>query len=115
MKTNNASSHHAGCFTTAWAATKLLPLLLLLILPGVVQAQFTYTINNATITITGYTGPGGAVAIPDTINGLPVTSIGYSAFGGCSSLRSVTIPDSVTSIGDRGVLLLHQPDQRNDS
>jgi hypothetical protein len=28
-----------------------------------------------TITITGYTGPGGDLAIPSTINGLPVTSI----------------------------------------
>ena len=37
---------------------------------------YTYTTNNGTITITGYTGPGGAVTIPGTINGLPVTSIG---------------------------------------
>ena len=36
--------------------TSLLPLLLLLTLPAVVQAQFNYTTNNGTITITGYTG-----------------------------------------------------------
>ena len=36
-----------------------------------------------------------SVTIPDS-----VTSIGYSAFSGCSSLTSVTISDSVTSIGD---------------
>ena len=65
-----------------------------------VQAQFNYTTNNGTITITGYTGPGGAVAIPDTINGLPVTRIGDSAFDGETSLTSVTIPNSVTSIGE---------------
>ena len=47
-----------------------------LALPAAVQAQFTYTTNNGTITITGYTGSGGAVTIPGTINGLPVTSIG---------------------------------------
>jgi hypothetical protein len=35
----------------------LLPLLLLLAPPAVVQAQFTFTTNNGTITITGYTGP----------------------------------------------------------
>ena len=62
-------------------------------------AQFNYTNNNGTITITGYTGPGGAVIIPSTINGLPVTSIGDWAFYNKSSLTSVTIPNSVTSIG----------------
>jgi polyhydroxybutyrate depolymerase len=51
----------------------VLLLLLLLTLPAVVQAQFNYTTNNGTIT--GYTGPGGAVTIPDKINGLPVTSV----------------------------------------
>ena len=62
--------------------------------------DFTYTITNGTITITGYVGPGSSVAIPDTINGLPVTTIGASAFYSCASLTSVTIPNSVTSIGD---------------
>ena len=51
-------------------------LLLLLMLPATVQAQFDYTTTNGTITITEYTGPGGDVIIPDTTNGLPVTSIG---------------------------------------
>jgi hypothetical protein len=74
--------------------------LLLLVLPAVVQAQFRYTTSNGTITITGYTGPGGAVTIPDTINGLPVTSIGDNAFAWCSSLTSVTIGAKVTSIGN---------------
>ena len=35
-----------------------------------------------------------SITIPDS-----VTSIGSSAFSGCSSLTSITIPDSVTSIG----------------
>ena len=85
--------------------------------------DFTYTNNNGAITITGYTGPGGVVTIPDTINGVPVTSIGdrafwYNnnvtsitissgvkgigdyAFDYCTSLTNTTIPNSVTSIGD---------------
>jgi hypothetical protein len=77
----------------------MLPLLLLLVPPAVVQAQFNYTTTNGSITITGYTGPGGEVTIPSTINGLPVTSIGDWAFSSCTSLASITIPNSVTSIG----------------
>ena len=71
----------------------------LLTLPAVVQAQLNYRTNNGTITISKYTGVGGAVTIPDTVNGLPVTSIGNSAFSGCQDLTSVLIPDSVTNIG----------------
>ncbi|MGA3141763.1 MAG: hypothetical protein ABSF10_01795 [Verrucomicrobiota bacterium] len=78
------------------------------LLPTVMQAQFNYITINGTITITEYTGPGGAVTIPSTINGLPVTTIGgydyggywYGAFHWCYSLTSVTIFTSVTSIGD---------------
>ena len=40
-----------------------------------------------------------ALVIPQTYNGLPVTSIGACAFENCTGLISVTIPDSVTSIG----------------
>ena len=54
--------------------------MLLLALPATVQAQFTFTTNNGAITITGYTGLGGAVPILGSTNGLPVTSIGYEAF-----------------------------------
>ena len=62
-------------------------------------AQFTFTTNNGTIAITGYTGPGGAVAIPSETNGWPVCSIADSAFSSKSSLKSVTIPNSVTNLG----------------
>src|SRR5687767_8739555 len=76
---------------------RLWPLLLwlLLTLPAVVQAQFSYTTNNGTITITGYTGPGGAVVIPATINGRPVTRIGDQAFYYETSVTGITIPNSV--------------------
>jgi len=100
VKTTNPDTM-AGRFRTV-CATRLLSLLLLLLLPGAVQAQYTYTTNSDnTITITGYTGSGGAVTIPSTINGYPVTSIGEIAFQSNTNLTSVTIPNSVTNIGDR--------------
>src|SRR5215510_10680866 len=68
--------------------------------PLAAQAQFTYMAQGGAITITGYTGPGGDVTIPDAIHGLPVTGIGNSAFNSLSNLTSVTISDRVTGIGD---------------
>jgi hypothetical protein len=84
----------------------LLSSLLLLTLHALVQAQFTFTTNNGAITITGYTGSGGAVAIPSTTNGYPVTTtIRDYAFNWCTSLTSVTIPGSVIGfMRTRGIL-----------
>jgi hypothetical protein len=77
----------------------LLPLVLLLAKPAVAQAQFTFTTNNGTITITDYTGPGGDVVIPSSTSGLPVTTIGAYVFVN-SGLTNVTIPGTITSIGE---------------
>lgn len=95
MTANHAASSRNRRLTTARTTTLLL---LLLAFPGAVEAQFSYTVNNGQITITGCSSPSGAVAIPSTINGLPVSSIGTNAFYGCTGLTSVTIPDSVSNI-----------------
>jgi len=75
--------------------------LFLLVLPAAAHAQYTYVTNsdNVSITITGYTGAGGAVVVPNTIKGYAVTNIGNSAFNGITTITSVTIPASVTNIG----------------
>ena len=64
----------------------------MMVLPAAAHAQFTFITNNGAITITGYTGPGRAVTIPDTINGLPVTSIGEMVFGNCSRSSNLLNP-----------------------
>lgn len=61
---------------------------------------FAYSNYNDGLTIIGYNGQGGSVTIPSTINGIPVTSIGANAFRSYPTLNSVTIPASVTCIGD---------------
>lgn len=71
---------------------------LLLAAPAAVKAQFTTVTNNGAITITGYTGAGGAVVIPAAIGGLPVTGIAAGAFYFNSTITSVAIPDSVATI-----------------
>jgi hypothetical protein len=56
-------------------------------------AQFYYTDNgDRTCTITGYTGPGGAVHIPDSINLLTVVGIGDAAFFQYDTLTSSPFP-----------------------
>ena len=76
----------------------LLPLLFLLALPAVVQAQFMFTTNSGTITITHYYGSAfDAVTIPSTTNGYPVTSIGDNAFNTSTNMTSVTAAQTSAS------------------
>jgi hypothetical protein len=67
--------------------------------------DFTYTETGTAVTITGYTGSATSVTIPAQINGKPVTTIGGMIFGtngqtANTKITSVTIPDSVTTIGE---------------
>lgn len=66
------------------------------------SGDFQYTLVNGgtSVKITGYTGSGGSVTIPNSIAGHPVTMIGDSAFSQSTHLTAVTIPSSVTFIGN---------------
>jgi hypothetical protein len=69
------------------------------------HAQFNYTTNGGEITITGPGAATGTATIPETINGWPVTSIETNAFFGDTNLTSVTIPGSVTMVGQNAFAL----------
>jgi hypothetical protein len=63
-----------------------------------ISGDYIYQVFDDQATITDYTGAGGAVTIPSTLNSYPVVSIESNAFIN-SALTSVSIPNSVTSIG----------------
>ncbi len=67
---------------------------------GIAQDDFQYQVSGGNATISGYTGPGGAVIIPGTIDEYPVTIIGYRAFQNKTAITSVVVSDSVTHIRD---------------
>lgn len=84
--------------------------------------EFSYSVQNDTITITKYNGSAASVSVPAELDGKPVTALGRycfadnetlqtislpnslltiddQAFAGCVNLQSFTMPDSVTSTG----------------
>jgi hypothetical protein len=64
------------------------------------SGDYTYMTCDSKATLTGYTGPGGALTLPGTVNGLAVTAVGYRAFYNRTDITSVVIPDGVTDIAN---------------
>lgn len=64
-----------------------------------VEGDFSYRVQeDGMIEILKYLGTSGVVKVPDTVEGMEVTRIGDEAF--CySTVETITIPDSITSIG----------------
>jgi len=75
-------------------------LVVCLLLPVLARAQFGYYTNNGSITIYAYGGNDTDIVVPDTINGLPVTQIVGPFFLNNNVVERVTIPATVTNLGD---------------
>lgn len=67
---------------------------------GQSYTQYRYSVVNGQAQITGYTGSGGDIIIPNTIDGYPVTSIGANAFYNRSTITNIRIPGTVKTVGD---------------
>ena len=61
--------------------------------------DWKYTLEDGKATIVETTQTSGDVVIPSEIDGYPVVLLGEGLYNGCEGLRSVTITDSVYSIG----------------
>ncbi len=61
-------------------------------------SDFTYTVENGEVTITGYIGESEHVLIPDAIEDMPVTALAASAFYE-KCVTTVVVPDSVRQVG----------------
>ncbi|NBO42577.1 MAG: leucine-rich repeat domain-containing protein, partial [Betaproteobacteria bacterium] len=68
--------------------------------PGIRWNNLFYCRVEDHIEISGYDGSGTPAIIPATISSLPVTGIKFCAFNGAHNLPSLSIPDSVTNIGN---------------
>ena len=67
---------------------------------GTYNGLLSYSITDGEVTITKCaTTASGSLKIPDTIQGYPVKYIKSYAFVNCSSITSLTIPETVLSIG----------------
>lgn len=73
------------------------------------SGNWTYTIENNEVTITGYEFGTELVdlAVPSEIEGNPVTRIGDYAFGASDLLTGITIPATVISIGEQAFRQCH--------
>src|SRR6266542_3826586 len=92
------SFKRAGAEVTILLSIVRILALACLLVAAPATAQVNYAVSGSTAYVASSPGASGAIVIASTYNGYPVTSIGHDAFNG-TGLTSVTIPNSVTSIG----------------
>ncbi len=56
------------------------------------EENFTYSVENETAMLTGYTGTDTNVRVPETLGGFPVTAVAETAFSGRNDLTVLALP-----------------------
>ena len=69
--------------------------------PTAISGGYSYRQVSGGVEVTGYSGAGGDIVVPDALDGSPVVSIAARAFMNNASLSSVVLPSSVSKVGDR--------------
>ncbi len=65
------------------------------------SSYYTYTLSNNQATITKVDSSiSGAVTVPSSLNGYTVVAIGNSAFQNLTGIKSLKIPNSITTMGE---------------
>lgn len=70
--------------------------------PLIYSSDYTYTIADDAATVTGYTGSGTHIEIPEQLGGADVSAIGGIAFADNTTITTAYIPDGVQEIADSG-------------
>lgn len=63
-------------------------------------SEISFTVYDTYAEVKGCSGEMESIVIPSHYQGKPVTSIARDAFENCTSLKNITIPNTVTTIGD---------------
>ncbi len=67
----------------------------------VTAGDFKYSLFQNRLIITRYTGRDKHVIVPETLDGYPVSMIGRNAFRNKAEMVSITLPETITGLGDR--------------
>lgn len=69
---------------------------------GTTEEGLMYTVDETSVTITGYTGTAIELEIPAIIEEKPVTVIGAEAFKNCKKLELLVLPETITKVSKNG-------------
>ena len=67
------------------------------------EGTIYYTVGDETITIVGCFGKKETITVPNSIGGLPVNTIASGAFAGNKYLKTLYLPDTITTVAEGAI------------